>query len=80
MNMDGEVHPELINSRVASVSVPRASHDAQIHTNNPATLTESLSRDVPTASAIDFGKSRTLIPRIGLSQALAKATALQGLA
>ena len=56
VNMDTEVHPELINSRFAYVSVSRASHDAQVFTNDAANLAESLSRDVSKASAIDFGK------------------------
>ena len=56
VNMDTEVHPELINSRFAYVSVSRASHDAQIYTNNATSLAENLSHDVSKASAIDFGK------------------------
>jgi hypothetical protein len=55
VNVDTDVHPELINSRFAYVSVSRASHDAQIYTNNAATLAENLSHDVSKASAIDFG-------------------------
>ncbi len=43
VNMDTEVHPELINARFAYVSVSRASHDAQIFTNDAANLAESLS-------------------------------------
>lgn len=57
VNMDTEVHPELINSRFAYVSVSRASHDAQIYTNNAAMLAESLSRDVSKASAVGITKS-----------------------
>jgi ATP-dependent exoDNAse (exonuclease V) alpha subunit len=53
VNMDTEVHPELINGRFAYVSVSRASHDAQIYTNNAANLAESLNRDVSKTSAID---------------------------
>ena len=49
-----QVHQELINSRFAYVSVSRASVDAQIFTNDAATLAESLSRDVSKASAVDF--------------------------
>ena len=41
VNMDTQVHPELINSRFAYVSVSRASFDAQIYTNNATTLAES---------------------------------------
>jgi len=55
VNMDTQVHPELINSRFAYVSVSRASMDAQIFTNDASTLAESLSRDVNKASAIDIG-------------------------
>jgi conjugative relaxase-like TrwC/TraI family protein len=53
VNMDTGVHPELINGRFAYVSVSRASHDAQIYTNNVANLAQSLSRDVSKTSAID---------------------------
>jgi ATP-dependent exoDNAse (exonuclease V) alpha subunit len=49
VNMDTNVHPELINSRFAYVSVSRASLDAQIYTNDAASLAESLSRDVSKA-------------------------------
>jgi ATP-dependent exoDNAse (exonuclease V) alpha subunit len=56
VNMDTEVHPELINGRFAYVSVSRASHDARIFTNNAATLAEGLSQDVSKTSALDFGK------------------------
>jgi conjugative relaxase-like TrwC/TraI family protein len=55
VNMDTQVHPELINSRFAYVSVSRASFDAQIYTNNAATLAESLSRDVSKMAAVDIG-------------------------
>jgi len=58
VNMDTDVHPELINSRFAYVSVSRASHDAQIYTNNATTLAENLSHDVSKVSAIDFGKTQ----------------------
>jgi ATP-dependent exoDNAse (exonuclease V) alpha subunit len=54
VNMDTEVHPELINGRFAYVSVSRASHDAQIFTNDASTLAERLSADVSKTSALDF--------------------------
>jgi hypothetical protein len=69
VNMDTEVHPELINSRFAYVSVSRASHDAQIYTNDAASLAESLSHDVTKASAIEFGKGQSQIRNVGLEQA-----------
>lgn len=70
VNMDTEVHPELINSRFAYVSVSRASHDAQIYTNNAAALAESLSQDVSKASAIAFGNARGNSISQGLSLAV----------
>jgi conjugative relaxase-like TrwC/TraI family protein len=71
VNMDTNVHPELINTRFAYVSVSRASQDAQIFTNDAATLAESLSRDVSKVSAIDFSKPQNPVARVGLDQAVA---------
>jgi ATP-dependent exoDNAse (exonuclease V) alpha subunit len=68
VNMDTNVHPELINNRFAYVSVSRASQDAIIFTNDTVSLAESLSRDVSKASAIDFGKSQSLVANVGLQQ------------
>ena len=69
-----------MNSRFAYVSVSRASHDAQIYTNNAASLAESLSHDVTKASAIDFGKGQTPIAKAGLEQAaVLKTTPAAGL-
>ena len=80
VNMDTEVHPELINNRFAYVSVSRASYDAQIFTNNAANLTESLSRDVSKTSAIDFGKAQGSIPTLASEQVrVAKNTTAPGL-
>jgi conjugative relaxase-like TrwC/TraI family protein len=58
VNMDTEVHPELMSNRFAYVSVSRASHEAQIYTNNTASLTASLSHDVSKASAVTFGNAQ----------------------
>jgi len=71
VNMDTDVHPELISGRFAYVSVSRASHDAQIYTNNAAKLSESLSHEVNKTSAIDFGKVQNPIPTLGFDQAQA---------
>lgn len=71
VNMDTEVHPELMNNRFAYVSVSRASHDAQIYTNNAASLSASLSHDVSKASAIDFGRSRSPVASVGLDESAA---------
>jgi ATP-dependent exoDNAse (exonuclease V) alpha subunit len=71
VNMDTDVHPELISGRFAYVSVSRASHDAQIYTNNAAKLSESLGHEVNKTSAIDFGKAQNPIPTLGFDQAQA---------
>ncbi len=54
VNMDTNVHPELINDRLAYVSVSRASQDAQIFTNSASTLTASLSHAVSKTSALEI--------------------------
>ena len=57
VNIDSNAHPELINSRFAYVSVSRASHDAQIYTNDAASLVSGLSHDATKTSAVDIGKA-----------------------
>jgi len=80
VNMDTEVHPELINNRFAYVSVSRASHDAQIYTNDAAALAESLSRDVSKASALDFSKGKNPVASVGLEHApISDKTPVRGL-
>jgi hypothetical protein len=44
---------ELVNSRLAYVSVSRGRYDAQIYTNDAGKLGEELSRDVSKQSAIE---------------------------
>ena len=68
VNMDTEVHPELINARFAYVSVSRASHDAQVFTNDASNLAEQLSMDVSKTSALDFGKQVAQVASIATSQ------------
>jgi conjugative relaxase-like TrwC/TraI family protein len=67
VNMDTDVHPELINSRFAYVSVSRASHDAHIFTNDAASLAGSLSQTVGKASAVSFGNPQNDSLAQGLS-------------
>ena len=55
VNVDTNIHPELINTRFAYVSTSRASHDAHIYTNDGPSLREALSRDVTKASAFELG-------------------------
>jgi conjugative relaxase-like TrwC/TraI family protein len=58
VNMDTKVHPELINTRFAYVSVSRASGDVRIYTNDAAILSERLSTDVTKTSAVDLQKAQ----------------------
>ncbi len=53
IHMDTELGAkDLLNSRMAYVSVSRGRYDAQIYTNNPQTLGQELSRDVSHSHAI----------------------------
>ncbi len=70
VNMDTEVHPELINNRFAYVSVSRASHDAQIYTNDASSLAASLSQDVSKTSAVNLAKAQSNSVQQGLSLAM----------
>ena len=54
--MDTEqAHNQLVNSRLAYVSVSRGRYDAQIYTNDAQKLGEDLSRDVSKQSAMETG-------------------------
>ena len=67
VNMDTDVHPELINSRFAYVSVSRASHDAQIYTNDAIKLATNISKDVSKTSALNIGGPHNLSSDSGQS-------------
>jgi conjugative relaxase-like TrwC/TraI family protein len=48
-----QAHGELLNSRMAYVSVSRAQYDVQLYTNDAATLGQELSRDVSKSVALE---------------------------
>ena len=50
-----QAHDQLVNSRLAYVSVSRGRYDAQIYTNDAGKLGEELSRDVSKQSALETG-------------------------
>jgi ATP-dependent exoDNAse (exonuclease V) alpha subunit len=53
IHVDTELGPkDLLNSRMAYVSVSRGRYDAEIYTNNAQTLGQELSRDVSHSPAI----------------------------
>jgi len=68
VNMDTEAHPGLINGRFAYVSVSRASHDAQVFTNDAANLSAKLSNDVSKASAIEFNKTQMPLQNLAVKE------------
>jgi len=75
-----QAHGELLNSRMAYVSVSRAQFDVKIYTNDAQTLGQDLSRNVTKATAIQEAQSpehqnqgQRVAPssvNLGLSQAL----------
>jgi conjugative relaxase-like TrwC/TraI family protein len=54
---DTSVHPDLLNSRFAYVSISRASLDAKIYTNDAADLGQRLTGEVSKSSAVEFSHS-----------------------
>ena len=57
VNIDSNVHPELINSRFAYVSISRAAYNAEIFTNSADELSSSLGKTVTKSSALEIGSS-----------------------
>jgi conjugative relaxase-like TrwC/TraI family protein len=73
IHVDGQqAHPNLINSRMAYVSVSRARYDAQIYTNDKTNLAQELSRDVSHRSAIQQGN----VPEPGTAEKIAPSLAI----
>lgn len=56
VNLDSNIHANLINKRFAYVAVSRGAHDAQIFTDNATSLIEKLSHDVVKSSALQVGQ------------------------
>jgi conjugative relaxase-like TrwC/TraI family protein len=56
VNLDSDIHEDLINKRFAYVAVSRGSHDAHIYTDNAASLVSKLSHDVVKSSALQVGQ------------------------
>ena len=52
VNIDTQLHAELINDRLAYVSISRAAQDAQLYTDSAASLAPSLSHAVTKSSAL----------------------------
>ena len=65
VNADTGVHPDLLNSRFAYVSISRASHEATLFTDNMAKLSPQLSTDVSKTSALEI-QSPSIAHGIGM--------------
>jgi conjugative relaxase-like TrwC/TraI family protein len=65
VNIDADVHPELINRRFAYVSVSRASHDAQLYTSDISKLASALSYDAAKSSAIQHANTPGISAELG---------------
>jgi len=57
VNVDTSVHPDLINSRFAYVSVSRASLDVRIYTNHASSLGKELGHEVGKSTAMEISQS-----------------------
>lgn len=66
VNLDSNMNPNLINQRFAYVAVSRGAHDAQIFTDNAASLIGKLSHDVGKSSALQVGQQFFAGPSAGL--------------
>jgi hypothetical protein len=56
VNLDSNIHADLINQRFAYVAVSRGSYDARIFTDSAALLIGKLSHDVVKSSALQVGE------------------------
>lgn len=66
VHADTGVHPELLNSRFAYVSVSRASHDAVVFTDDVAKLVPQLGADVSKTSALEINQPLSEGHKMGL--------------
>jgi len=63
---DTSVHPDLLNSRFAYVSISRASHEAMLFTDDMAKLGPQLGTDVSKTSALEINRDSSITQGIGL--------------
>ena len=68
VNGDTSVHPDLLNSRFAYVSISRASHEATLFTDDVAKLGPQLGADVSKTSALEMNEAPSI--RLGIGTGL----------
>jgi hypothetical protein len=66
VHADTSVHPDLLNSRFAYVSVSRASQDVAVFTDDVAKLGPQLGADVSKTSALEINQALSVAQGIGL--------------
>jgi conjugative relaxase-like TrwC/TraI family protein len=66
VHADTSVHPNLLNSRVAYVSISRASHQATLFTDDIAKLGPQLGADISKTSALEISKASSIAQGIGM--------------
>jgi len=67
VNADTSVHPDLLNSRFAYVSISRASHEATLFTDDMAKLGPQLGADISKTSALEINQALSIAQGIGRS-------------
>jgi conjugative relaxase-like TrwC/TraI family protein len=66
VHADTSVHPDLLNSRFAYVSISRASHEATLFTDDIAKLAPQLGADVSKTSALEINQASSIAQGIGI--------------
>jgi conjugative relaxase-like TrwC/TraI family protein len=66
VHADTRVHPDLLNSRFAYVSISRASHQATLFTDDMAKLGPQIEADVSKTSALEINQPSSIGQGIGL--------------
>ena len=66
VHADTSVHPDLLNSRFAYVSISRASHEATLFTDDMAKLGPQLGADVSKTSALEITQASSIAQGIGM--------------
>jgi conjugative relaxase-like TrwC/TraI family protein len=66
VHADTSVHPDLLNSRFAYVSISRASHQATLFTDDMAKLGPQLGADVSKTSALEINQGLSIAQGIGI--------------
>jgi conjugative relaxase-like TrwC/TraI family protein len=74
IHVDTEQGEQLVNTRMAYVSVSRGRYDAEIYTNDKSELAHDLSRDVSQSSAIEPGQEHEHAHTQGAEQQIGAAS------